>query len=325
VLGDTPELRERRAKPAPGLTPIREDLVGSYSAIDPIATLKAGVRTVRHHKLGWLQEDLLANGTLDGTKEALYKRLFANFQAQQIHIRAQKEILGEDYNPLQVMPGRDEEGRFSFTKNVDVPKNYLTQAYLLYAYDVTESTFRRLKRRNGAALEKQVPHNKNKSVLVDADYAATHYTARFFYVQYKMKVWCRDNPGGSHHRKAVERKRCRAKWLMQKEKDPGFGEVFEKKARDHAKRHKGTKEEIKDTLNRNGRRSYASLEKAINNWCSSNTILRYLKSFDDYLTYSQNVRPLWSEGNRIKQVAFSTHVRNRWGLPPETKILWTMR
>jgi hypothetical protein len=194
VLGDTPELRERRAKPAPGLTPIREDLVGSYCAIDPITTLKAGVRTVQHHKLGWLQEDLLANGTLDGSKDALYKRLFADYQAQQIHIRAQKEILGEDYNPLQVMPGRNEEGRCSFTKNVDVPKNYLRQAFLLYAYDVTESTFRRLKRRNGAALEKQVTHNKNKSVLVDADYAAMHYTARFFYVQYKMKIWCRDNP-----------------------------------------------------------------------------------------------------------------------------------
>jgi hypothetical protein len=115
------------------------------------------VRTVRHHKLGWLQEDLLANGTLDGTKAALYQRLFSDFQAQQIHIRAQKDILGEDYDPLQVMPGRDEERRFSFTKNVDVPKNYLSQAYLLHAYDVSESTFRRLKRRNGAPLEKQVP------------------------------------------------------------------------------------------------------------------------------------------------------------------------
>jgi hypothetical protein len=260
VLGDTPELRVRHPKPSSGDAPIREDLVGSYCAIDPIAILKAGVRTVRHHKLGWLQEDLLANGTLDGTKDALYKCLFADFQAQQIHIRAQKDILGDHYNSLQVMPGRDEEGRFAFTKNVDVPKNCLTQVYLLHAYDVSESTFRRLKRRNGAALEKQVLHNKDKSVLVDADYAATHYTARFFYVQHKLKLWCRENPGASIHRKAVERKRCRAKWVMQKEKDEGFDEIFEKKARDHAKRQKGSKEEIKDTMNRNGRRSYASLE-----------------------------------------------------------------
>jgi hypothetical protein len=212
--------------------------LAGYQYSQPI--LKAGVRTVRHHKVGWLPEDLLANGTLDGTKDSLYKRLFADYQAQQIHIRAQKDI----------MPGRDEAGRFSFTKNVDVPKNYLTQAFLLHAYDVSESTFRRLKRRNGAALEKQVPHNKNKSVLVDPDYAATHYTARFFYVQHKIKIWCRENPGANMHRKAVQRKKWRANWAEQKTSDEGFGEVYEKKARDHAKRQIGTKDEIKDTMNR---------------------------------------------------------------------------
>jgi hypothetical protein len=44
-------------------------------------------------------------------------------------------------------------------------------------------------------LEKQAPHNKHKSVLLDADYATTHYTARFFYVQQKMKMWNREKPG----------------------------------------------------------------------------------------------------------------------------------
>jgi hypothetical protein len=50
-------------------------------------------------------------------------RTSLDFQTQQIHIRAQKDILGADFNPLHIMPGRDEEGRFAFTKNVDVPKN----------------------------------------------------------------------------------------------------------------------------------------------------------------------------------------------------------
>jgi hypothetical protein len=130
---------------------------------------------------------LLANGTLDGSKASLYARLFSDYQAQQIHIRAQKDILGSDYNPLHVIPGRDEEGRFAFTSNVDVPKNHLSLAYLLHAYDVSDSTFRRLRSRNGAPLEKQVPHNKNKSVLLDPEYATAHYTARFFYVQQKRR------------------------------------------------------------------------------------------------------------------------------------------
>ena len=65
--------------------------------------------------------------------------------------------------------------------------------------------------------------------------------------------------------------------------------------------------------------------KALNNWCSAKTIERFLKSHPDYLTYSQNVRPLLSEGNRLKQVAFSKHVQNRWGLGEGKKILWTIR
>jgi hypothetical protein len=84
----------------------------SLVARAPIAVLKAAVKTMRHHKRGWLQEDLCA-------------KLFSDFQAQQIHIRAQKDILGDEFYPLHIMPGRDHEGGFSFTKNVDVPKNYL--------------------------------------------------------------------------------------------------------------------------------------------------------------------------------------------------------
>ncbi len=111
-----------------------------------------------------------------------------------------------------------------------------------------------------------------------------------------------------------------------KDKDPTFGEVFEKKSRDHdSRRQKGAKENLVETLNRNGRHSYCHLEKAINNWCSYKTIDQFLKSNEDYLTYSQNVRSLLSEGNRMKQVNFSKHVRNRWGLGDGKKILWTIR
>ncbi len=72
-------------------------------------------------------------------------------------------------------------------------------------------------------------------------------------------------------------------------------------------------------------RWYVSLEKAMNNWCSWKTIERFLKSNEDFKTYSQNIRPLLSEGNRMKQVSFSQHVHNRWRLEPGLKILWTMR
>jgi hypothetical protein len=129
----------------------------------------------------------------------------------------------------------------------------------------------------------------------------------------------------SETKKRLQRKIFRRQWDTEKEKDPEFGAVFEKKSRDHAARAKGAKEELVDTLNRNARRSYSSLEKAINSWCSTRTIERWFKFHPDFTAYTQIIRPLLSEGNRLKQVSFSQHVRNRWGLGNGTKILWTMR
>jgi hypothetical protein len=89
-----------------------------------------------------------------------------------------------------------------------------------------------------------------------------------------MKMWTCENLGASSDRKASMRKSWRGNWDYEKSTNESFGAVFEKKARDHAVRQAGAKEEIRDTLNRNARRSYASLEKAINQWCS--------KMQDDY-------------------------------------------
>jgi hypothetical protein len=111
-----PELRPRN-RMSSSSSSARQHATTKFNLQDPIAVLKAGLRTVRHHKLGWLKEDMLNNGTIDGTKESLYAKLFADYQTQQIYIRAQKDILGDDFNPLLSMPGRDEERRFSFTKN----------------------------------------------------------------------------------------------------------------------------------------------------------------------------------------------------------------
>jgi hypothetical protein len=149
-----------------------------YEVFDPIGLLKARLRTVRHQTYGWLREDLMASATLDGSKEALYNRVWADYNAQLIHVRAQRDILEEDYDPLHIMPGRDGDGKFTFTKNVDVPKNYLTLAYLLYAYGMDQSTFKRLRLRGGAALTKQLPHNKGLSIVTDQQYASTVFARR---------------------------------------------------------------------------------------------------------------------------------------------------
>ena len=326
--GPLPELRTRNGKEASSdanETGTKKKDMHLYTRSDPIETLKAGLRTVRHHTLGWLKLDLIASGELKDDKESIHSRVWADYNAQLIHVRAQQDILGSDYNPLMVISGRDADGKFSFCKNVDVPKNYLSLEYLLYAYDVTQSTFKRLRARGGEALKKQVPHNKGQSVLLNETFASYLYTPCYFYVDYNMKKWKKDNIQASDTRKGTQRKLFRRQWATEKEKDPEFGAVFEKKSRDHAARAKGAKEELVDTLNRNARRSYSSLEKAINSWCSTRTIERWFKSHPDFTAYTQNIRPLLSEGNRLKQVSFSQHVRNRWGLASDTKILWTMR
>lgn len=40
--------------------------------------------------------------------------------------------------------------------------------------------------------------------------------------------------------------------------------------------------------------------------------------------YTKRIRPGLSEVNREKQIEFSRHVHNRWGLADNVKILWTM-
>jgi hypothetical protein len=79
----------------------------------------------------------------------------------------------------------------------------------------------------------------------------------------------------------------RNQWDTEKEKDPKFGCAYDKKSRDHNERHKGAKADLIDllNLNRNGRRSYSALGKALNNWCSAKTFERFLKTITDYVTF----------------------------------------
>jgi hypothetical protein len=206
---------------------------------------------VRHHHYGWLAEDLKASGEIDDTKDSLNSRLWSDYNAQLVHMRAMKEILGDEYDPLHVLAGRDNEGKFTFTKNVDVPKNHLSLAYLLHAYGVSQSTFKRLRQRGGEAIPKQVPHNKCLSVVTDKGYAQTVYTPRYFFVQSQMKKWLLKNPQATAKRKLTRRKWLRQQWDIEKEKDPEFGPAYETRSRDHMERHKGAKSDLVDLLNRN--------------------------------------------------------------------------
>jgi hypothetical protein len=115
------------------------------------------------------------------------------------------------------------------------------------------------------------------------------------------------------------------KWLTLSEEAK---EPFAKKARDQMAKQQYMKESITDALRRdkggNCSRSYSSLAKATGDWCNRSTILNWLKSKPDYCLYTKRIRPGLSGVNRLKQIDFSTHVRNKWGLVEDVKVLWTM-
>jgi hypothetical protein len=105
-------------------------------------------------------------------------------------------------------------------------------------------------------------------------------------------------------------------------------EPYEKKSRDHLAKQIVMKEGVVAALQKakggNCQRSYASVAKDIGDWCSSQTIRNWLKSQPDFCLYTKRIRPGLTEANRLKQIEFSKHVQNRWGLQGNRKILWTM-
>jgi hypothetical protein len=98
----------------------------------------------------------------------------------------------------------------------------------------------------------------------------------------------------------------------------------EKKARGHLAKQSVMKETVVNALQKdkggNCSRSYASVAKDTGDWCSSQTIFNWLKSQPDFCLYTKRIRPGLTEANRHKQIEFSKHVYNRWGVQGNHKI-----
>ncbi len=87
--------------------------------------------------------------------------------------------------------------------------------------------------------------------------------------------------------------------------------------------------ELIEALQGNICRSYRQLVKHVNSWCAASTVELWLKGHTSYhiYLYQKNIKPGLSVENRAKQVAFSKHVHNKWGLGAEAevkKVLWVM-
>ncbi len=199
-----------------------------------------------------------------------------------------------DFNP-RFIDKRDAEGKFTkLSKNkLDIPKNITTIQYLIWAHGVSYATFKRWKVAE-FKWTKHIPKHAGKSVLTDADFAQTLYTPMRMYLNVKMAEWYerqrtqsrRVDVDAKREHKAVLKKQWQA--LTKEDKVP-----FEKMARDHHARQPMIKDSIVDALQKkmggNCLRSYRSLEKATDGWCSHTTIEAWLKSQPTFGTYSKKV------------------------------------
>jgi hypothetical protein len=62
----------------------------------------------------------------------------------------------------------------------------------------------------------------------------------------------------------------------------------------------------------------------MDNYCSADCIEKWLKSHKSFASYNMKIKPGLSEETEKKQVTFSKHVLNRWGLPATQKLLRSM-
>ncbi len=67
---------------------------------------------------------------------------------------------------------------------------------------------------------------------------------------------------------------------------------------------------------------YWALARHVNKCCRHTCIASWLQPHETYSLYAKNIKPGLTVDNHIKLVAFSRRVMDRWGLPPNSKILW---
>jgi hypothetical protein len=111
---------------------------------------------------------LKTDGIVPDTMVALRERCFDAYQEQKIFIMAQKQVMPEGWDPIDLLhsimkhKGTGQFVRLHKVKN-PVPANVLTASFLRYACGVSKEPFRRWMR-EGRDFVKHVPHNKGKNI-----------------------------------------------------------------------------------------------------------------------------------------------------------------
>jgi hypothetical protein len=192
--------------PAATVTAIQKTVFAKMSSID---LLKWGLHNNRNVNKAWLRDLLVKEKIIEDTKQAKLKRLWEDYQAQCVFIQGMQAALGDDFEPRISKQSRTEDGGFGPNKN-GVPQNYLTVKYLLHAYDLSYTSFKRMKASSDFVAADRVHKNKGKSVFEDKEFAAKFYTPYRMYLKQKWAQWMETDEGrnADYGRKNVRKNLC---------------------------------------------------------------------------------------------------------------------
>ena len=297
--------------------------------------LKYGLESRRHEKEGWLLLKLEELNILPANnKSAKWARVLTDYHCQLAYLEGLKHALGAAYkDPREYhgVRGTDTGGKFVSQKKRSqqgVPKNIYTIPYLMWAYNVTKCTFKRkLKEAKQGYTPVSTPKKHIGTSVIDCrEMARERYNAKHFYC-HQNALSSRDPSEGDMNTQLWHKYKHRVAYWGQKfdmlVAEGGDITPYERLAREHDERQPYVQDDLLDALHRNNCTSYRALSMHVNGWCAPSTIEHWFKAHPTYLVYAKNIKPGLTEQNRAKQVVFSKHVHNRWGLPATTtKILW---
>lgn len=111
---------------------------------------------------------------------------------------------------------------------------------------------------------------------------------------------------------------AKAEWVLMSDNDKEYWHAQEQ---ERVAEQPYIRDRIIEALHANPSLDYDKIAGDIGEWCSSSTIQRFLAKHESYSTYVGRILPLLTKEQRDKQVAFSKHLCNNWGLP-RGKYLW---
>ncbi len=258
--GDKVELRPRRPQ-MESAKDVCSSLQSVWSKMNPVQCLKYGKEKKLDTKEGWLWKILLKEGLVANAKEGKRARVWGDYQAQQLYIQAQKDVMPEDWDPLRPSSSQNRlSGKFqsSSKRQNPIPSNILTATYLRWAHGTSKETFRRWKQAATGEYDIKILHNKGTTVFESSELAQQYYSAKRLYVSDMMKKFNKTPRGtlSNAEDKSKYRDTMKGKYMSLPEEQNA---AWEKLSRDKCSLRKNVKEGIIQTLRDNNQQSFKSI------------------------------------------------------------------